>query len=43
MNFFQPVARLDAWTDYPAFVLTMAAVVLVPVGMYLWMRRRAWM
>jgi len=43
MNFFQPVAPLDAWTDHPAFMLTMAAVILVPVGMYLWMRRRAWM
>ncbi len=43
MNFFQPVAQLDAWTDHPAFMLMMAAVVLVPVGMYLWMRRRAWM
>jgi len=43
MNFFQPVAPLDAWTDHPAFVLMMVAVVLVPVGMYLWMRKRAWM
>jgi magnesium transporter len=42
-NFFQPVAPLDAWTSQPAFVLMMAAMILVPVGMYLWMRKRAWM
>jgi len=42
MNFFQPVARLDTWTDRPAFLLMMAVVTLVPAGMYLWMRRRAW-
>jgi magnesium transporter len=43
MNFFQPTAPLDAWTDHPAFVLLMAAVILTPVGMYVWMRKRAWM
>jgi Mg2+ and Co2+ transporter CorA len=43
MNFFQPVAPLSAWTDRPAFVLMIVAMVMVPVGMYLWMRRRAWM
>jgi magnesium transporter len=43
MNFFQPTAPKDAWTSHPAFVLMMAAVILVPLGMYLWMRRRAWM
>jgi magnesium transporter len=43
MNFFQPLTPLDAWTNPSAFVLTMAAVVLLPVGMYLWMRKRAWM
>jgi magnesium transporter len=43
MNFFQPVARLDAWTDNPAFVLTMVVMVLTPLTMYLWMRKRAWM
>ena len=43
MNFFQPVMPLNAWTSQPAFVLMIAVMVLVPVGMYLWMRRRAWM
>jgi magnesium transporter len=43
MNFFQPVAPLDVWTGRAALGLTLVAVVLMPVGMYLWMRRRAWM
>jgi magnesium transporter len=43
MNFFQPVTPLDAWTDRLTFGLILAAVVLVPIGMYTWMRKRAWM
>jgi magnesium transporter len=42
-NFFQPVVRMDTWTSRPAFVLMMVAMILVPAGMYLWMRKRAWM
>jgi magnesium transporter len=43
MNFFQPVTPLDGWTGRLAFGLTLAAMALLPIGMYLWMRRRAWM
>jgi len=43
MNFFQPIVPLDAWTGRLAFVLTLAAMLILPLGMYLWMRRRAWM
>jgi magnesium transporter len=43
MNFFQPSILLDAWTGRVAFGLTLGAMLLLPVGMYLWMRRRAWM
>ena len=43
MNFFQPVFRLDTWTSGGAFVALMAIMLLLPVGMYLWMRKRAWM
>jgi magnesium transporter len=43
MNFFQPAAPLPNWTSLPAFVATLAAIVAIPLGMYLWMRRRAWM
>lgn len=42
-NFFQPVAPLNVFTDQPAFVLFLAVTVLLPAGMYVWMRRRAWM
>jgi magnesium transporter len=43
MNFFQPVTPLDLWTGRTAFGLALAVMVVVPVIMYLWMRRRAWM
>ena len=43
MNFFQAVAPLGAWTGEVMFLLTLVVMVLMPLGMYLWMRRRAWM
>jgi len=43
MNFFQPSGEMVLWTVKPAFYVLLAAIVLVPAGMYLWMRRRAWM
>jgi magnesium transporter len=43
MNFFAPVAPLSHWTGLPAFWITLAAVALTPVGMFLWVRRRGWM
>ena len=43
MNFFQPAIPLDAWTGLPVFVLTIAGMVLAPLAMFVWMRRRAWM
>jgi magnesium transporter len=42
MNFFQPTVPLAAWTGRAAFALTLATMILSPLGMYLWMRRRAW-
>ena len=43
MNFFQPVTPLKVWTDRPVFMLALAIVLLTPVGMYMWIRRRGWM
>jgi magnesium transporter len=43
MNFFQAVIPLEAWTDKVAFVLTLTGMAATPFGMYLWMRRRAWL
>jgi len=43
MNFFGPVAENAAWTGDMALMITLALIVAVPIAMYLWMRRRAWM
>jgi magnesium transporter len=43
MNFFQAVSPLDVWTGRVAFGLTLAGMVVTPIIMYLWMRRRAWL
>jgi len=43
MNFFQPVTDLDAWTDLPAFILTLLILIAAPTSMIAWMRRRRWM
>jgi magnesium transporter len=42
MNFFEPLGNLKTWTTNPVFYLTLATILLMPVGMYLWMRRRTW-
>lgn len=44
MNFFQPVlASLTPWTGRVVFLLVLLMMMLVPLTMFLWMRRRAWM
>ena len=43
MNFFQATFPLAAWTGRAAFGLMIAAMILLPLGMFLWIRRRAWM
>jgi magnesium transporter len=43
MNFFQPSTPLDIWTGAPAFVATLMIMFLMPIGMYLWIRRRGWL
>lgn len=43
MNFFGPVARMETWTDVPSLLATLALMIILPVGMFLWMRRKAWM
>lgn len=42
MNFFGPVADLFGWTSRQAFLITLGIFVLLPIGMYIWMRRRTW-
>jgi magnesium transporter len=43
MNFFQPVAQLQGWTDIPAFLITLVIFIITPVAMFFWMRKRGWM
>ncbi len=43
MNFFQATVSFEAWTGRVAFAVMIAAMILLPLGMFLWIRRRAWM
>ena len=43
MNFFQATVPFEAWTGRVAFGLMIAAMILLPLAMFLWIRRRAWM
>jgi magnesium transporter len=43
MNFFEPAANLTNWTVHPVFIVILIITILIPVIMFLWMRRRAWM
>jgi magnesium transporter len=42
MNFFEPLGTLKSWTTNPVFYLTLATIFILPIGMYIWMRRRTW-
>jgi magnesium transporter len=42
MNFFEPLGNLKAWTTDPVFYLTLAIILAMPVGMFIWFRRRNW-
>lgn len=43
MNFFQPGGELNAWTHQISFFVILAAILLTPTIMLLWMRRRGFM
>jgi magnesium transporter len=42
MNFFEPVAQLFGWTSLFAFRITIGILLLLPISMFFWMRRRTW-
>jgi len=42
MNFFAPTLPLADWTDVLPFALVLGIVALLPLGMWLWIRRRGW-
>jgi len=41
-NFFEPLGLMKPWTSNPSFFIMLGITVLLPAGMYLWMRRRTW-
>jgi magnesium transporter len=43
MNYFYPIAQTDQWTNLPSFVVTLLGIILLPAGMFIWIRRRGWM
>ncbi len=43
MNFFEASGLFDVWTGRLALYITLGLLALAPVGMVLWLRRRAWM
>ena len=43
MNFFQPNGLFTGWTGGAAFALMLLLVFGLPVGMYVWMKRRGWL
>jgi magnesium transporter len=43
MNFFQPVASLPAWTERVTFLSVLFIMIVIPIGMFFWMRKREWM
>lgn len=42
MNFFEPVANFMGWTGQQTFSITLGIMLIVPIFMYFWMRRRTW-
>src|SRR5258706_14310753 len=42
MNFFHPLGLLKGWTMTQVFYVVLGINVLLPIGMYIWMRRRTW-
>jgi magnesium transporter len=42
MNFFEPVAGLVNWTSSTSFGIMLMIFAGVPIGMFVWMKRRTW-
>ncbi len=43
MNFFEPLGFMKEWTTNPVFYMVLAINILLPIGMYIWVRRRKWL
>ena len=42
MNFFEPQGNQQWWTSNNVFYITLATVIILPISMYIWMRRQRW-
>ncbi|MEW6093415.1 MAG: magnesium/cobalt transporter CorA [Chloroflexota bacterium] len=42
MNFFLPDVPITEWMTHPVFYIVLILMLILPVSMYLWMRRRTW-
>ncbi len=43
MNFFAADPPFSSWTSEPIFIMILSIFVILPVGMFVWMRSRKWM
>ena len=43
MNFFQAKEPLTSWVTQPVFSIVLATILILPLIMFWWMRRRKWM
>lgn len=43
MNFFLPEQPISAWMELPIFYVVIILFIFVPIGIFIWMRRRGWM
>jgi magnesium transporter len=43
MNFFIPTYPLDVWTGKTAFIVTLVVLLVLPIMMFTWIRRRGWL
>jgi len=42
MNFFEPLGLMKGWTNSIFFYIVLAITFLLPIMMFIWMRRRTW-
>lgn len=43
MNFFQPAVDLVEWTAYLPFLFTLVIMIITPLAMLMWIKRKGWM
>jgi magnesium transporter len=43
MNFFLPEQPISTWMELPIFYVVITLFIFVPIGIFIWMRRRGWM